>query len=426
MTVPDIGDFEDIPVIEINVAEGDHVRVEDPLLTLESDKATMDVPSPADGIVREILVHIGDTVSTGSAIMIMDPDAGAAAVAETPPPEPSATPKPAVPAPAAPPAQLRKPSPTAAFATSDTTGRARSHATPAVRRFARELGVDAALVTGTGRKGRVVKEDVQRYVKDALSAPHKPSAAGAGGAAIPPIPEIDFAKFGEVEVRPLSRIQRVSGPHLHRAWLNVPHVTHHDEADVTELEAFRRSVKDDAAERGVRVTALAFIMKAMAAALKEFPVFNASLSADGHSLILKNYFHVGIAVDTPNGLVVPVFRDVDRKSLFDLAAEMADVSGRAREGKLKPAEMQGGCISISSLGGIGGIGFTPIVNAPEVAILGVSRARMQPVWDGAEFAPRLMLPLDLSYDHRVIDGAAAARFVVYLANLLGDVRRLLL
>ncbi len=424
VTVPDIGDFEDIPVIEINVAEGDHVRMEDPLLTLESDKATMDVPAPADGVVREILVHIGDTVSTGTPIIIMDPDAGAEAVANTPPPEPAPAPKPDVQAPPPAPAP-RKPSPTAALALSDGH-KSGSHATPAVRRFARELGVDPALVTGTGRKGRVLKEDVQRYVKEALSAKAAPQAAAISGAVIPPIPEVDFSKFGEVEVRPLSRIQRVSGPHLHRAWLNVPHVTHHDEADVTGLEAFRKSLKDEAAARGVRVTSLAFIMKAMAATLAEFPTFNASLSGDGASLILKRYCNIGIAVDTPNGLVVPVFRDVARKSIFELAEEMGDVSARAREGKLKPDEMQGGCISISSLGGIGGIGFTPIVNAPEVAILGVSRARMQPVWDGNAFAPRLMLPLDLSYDHRVIDGAAAARFVVHLANLLTDVRRLLL
>ncbi|MEM7407018.1 MAG: dihydrolipoyllysine-residue acetyltransferase [Pseudomonadota bacterium] len=423
VTVPDLGDFADVPVIEIHVAPGAHVRLEDPLVTLESDKATMDVPAPADGTVRELLVHIGDTVSAGSPILIMDPDAGAEAAQATPAPEPAATPKPPVPAPA-PAAVQPRPSPTATLGERGDAQRPAAHATPAVRRFARELGVDPALVTGTGRKGRILKEDVQRFVKDALQRPSvEKTGAGAG---IPPIPEVDFSRFGEIEVRALSRIQRVSGPHLHRAWLNVPHVTHHDEADITELEAFRQQIKHDAASEGLRITALAFIMKAVAAALIKFPNFNASLSADGQSLVLKSYFHIGIAVDTPGGLVVPVIRDVERKSIYALADEMADVSARAREGKLKPDEMQGGCMSISSLGGIGGTAFTPIVNAPEVAILGVARSRMQPVWNGTDFVPRLMLPLDLSYDHRVIDGAAAARFVAHLATLLGDVRRLLL
>lgn len=424
VTVPDLGDFADIPVIEIHVAPGAHVRTEDPLVTLESDKATMDVPAPTDGIVRELLVHLGDTVSAGSPVLIMDPDAGAAAVDSTPAPEPAATPKPPVPAPV-PAASQPRPSPTATLSGGGGDAkRAAAHATPAVRRFARELGVDPTLVTGTGRKGRILKEDIQRFVKDALQSPH-PESAGAG-TGIPAMPEVDFSRFGEIEVRALSRIQRVSGPHLHRAWLNVPHVTHHDEADITELEAFRQALKDEAAKEGLRVTALAFIMKAVASALATFPNFNASLSSDGQSLILKRYFHIGIAVDTPGGLVVPVFRNVDQKSIYALAAEMADVSTRARDGKLKPDEMQGGCMSISSLGGIGGTAFTPIVNAPEVAILGVARARMQPVWNGTDFQPRLMLPLDLSYDHRVIDGAAAARFVAHLAALLGDVRRLLL
>jgi pyruvate dehydrogenase E2 component (dihydrolipoamide acetyltransferase) len=423
VTVPDIGDFQDIPIIEIHVAAGDHVRAEDPLITLESDKATMDVPAPADGTVRELLVHLGDNVSQGAAIAIMDPDVGAAAMSSTPPPEPSATPKPAVPTP---PANASPRPPPIPLSSTDSAGRAPSHATPAVRRFARELGVDAALVTGTGRKGRVLKEDVQRYVKDAMSNPGGKDGGAASGAGIPRIPDIDFSKFGDVEVRALSRIQRVSGPHLHRAWLNVPHVTHHDEADITEMEAFRQTIKADAAKRDLRITALAFVMKAVANALQVFPNFNASLSSDGQSLVLKQYYHLGIAVDTPNGLVVPVFRDVERKSIYDLASEMAEVSARARDGKLRPDDMQGGCMSISSLGGIGGTAFTPIVNAPEVAILGVARARMQPVWDGSAFQPRLMLPLDLSYDHRVIDGAAAARFVAHLATVLGDVRRLLL
>jgi pyruvate dehydrogenase E2 component (dihydrolipoamide acetyltransferase) len=418
--VPDIGDFTDIPVIEIVVSEGQKVKAEDPLLTLESDKATMDVPAPADGTVREILVRIGDHVSAGTRIIIMDPDTP---VSAAPTPEPLATPKPAVPPPV-PVTTAPRPSPTADLRADDNArSKSRSHATPAIRRFARELGVDPGLVTGTGRKGRIVKEDIQRFVKDALSSPGGGTQSGSG---IPPIPEVDFSRFGEIETRPLSRIQRVSGPHLHRSWLNVPHVTHHDEADITDLEAFRKSLKSEGDARGVRVTALAFIMKAVATTLREFPTVNASLSPDRQSLILKHYYHLGIAVDTPNGLVVPVFRDVDQKSIFTLAEEMGEVSSRAREGKLKPQEMQGGCMSISSLGGIGGTAFTPIVNAPEVAILGVARARMQPVWDGSAFQPRLMLPLDLSYDHRVIDGAAAARFVAHLAGILGDLRRILL
>ena len=292
-----------------------------------------------------------------------------------------------------------------------------------MRRYARELGVDLARVKGTGRKGRVLREDVSGFVKSALSAPPPAAAEGTG---IPPIPAVDFAKFGEVETRPLSRIKRISGLHLHRAWVNVPHVTSHDEADVTELEAFRRSIREEAAARGVRITLLAFITKAVAATLAEYPAFNASLGPDGDTLIVKKYVHVGIAVDTPNGLVVPVLRDADRKGVYDLAREMAELGARAREGALKSDEMKGGTFTISSLGGIGGTAFTPIVNAPEVAILGVSRARTAPVWDGSGFAPRLMLPLDLSWDHRVVDGAEAARFLAHLARLLGDVRRLLL
>lgn len=426
--VPDIGDFSDVPVIEIMVSIGDTVAAEDPLVTLESDKATMDVPAPQAGTVHSIDVALGDTVSQGSVILTLEPGAGASApaAAKSSPAAAPATAQPSqVPA-AAPAAEPRatstRASPTAAI--TETPAKPVSHATPAVRRFARELGVDITRVKGTGRKGRILKEDVQNFVKGALAAPA--AAPAAGGMGIEPIPAVDFSRFGETETRSLSRIKKISGRHLHRAWLNVPHVTHHDEADVTEMEDFRRSLKAEGEKRGVRITALAFIMKAVAASLEEFPSVNASLSADGESLVLKKYFHIGIAVDTPNGLVVPVFRDVDKKGIFDLAAEMGDISSRARDGKLTPSEMQGGCISISSLGGIGGTAFTPIVNAPEVAILGVTRARMQPVWNGSEFEPRLMLPLDLSYDHRVIDGAEAARFVSHLAGLLGDVRRLLL
>jgi pyruvate dehydrogenase E2 component (dihydrolipoamide acetyltransferase) len=429
--VPDIGDFSDVPVIEVLVKAGDSVKEEDALITLESDKATMDVPSPHAGTVQELKVSVGDKVSEGSLILTME--VGGAAVEETKPAEKKveqaperkveAPPRAETPAPSTAPEAPCRPSPTAAISGDAPAPRAAFHATPAVRRFARELGVDLSAVRGTGRKGRILKEDVKRFVKESLARPPGAPVAGAG---IEPIPAVDFSKFGEVETRPLSRIKKISGPHLHRAWLNVPHVTHHDEADVTELENFRNSLKAEAEKKGARITALAFITKAVAAALAEFPSFNVSLTPDGESLVYKKYFHIGIAMDTPNGLVVPVLRDVDKKGIFDLALEMAEISGRAREGKLKPSEMQGGCMSISSLGGIGGTAFTPIVNAPEVAILGVTRSRMAPVWNGKEFAPRLMQPLDLSYDHRVIDGAEAARFMAYLCSLLSDVRRLLL
>ncbi len=430
--VPDIGEFSDIPVIEIMVAPGDTVSEEDPLVTLESDKATMDVPAPAAGTIREVLVRVGDTVSEGSALLIMDPASGSAAAQPAPipvaAPAPQVAPAPAAAAPSVPQAQrpARRPAPTADMQPSSDAKVA--HASPAIRRFARELGVDLSMVTGTGRKGRVVRDDIKAFIKAKLSQPASSAStqASQGGMGIAPIPAVDFSKFGPIESQPLSRIQRLSGPHLHRSWLNVPHVTHHDEADITELEAFRQSIKSDAAKRDVRVTALSFIMKALQAGLREFPNFNASLSPDGQELILKQYFHIGVAVDTPGGLVVPVIRDVDKKSIYDISAELADVSVRARESKLKPDDLQGGCISISSLGGIGGTAFTPIVNAPEVAILGVARSKMQPVWNGSEFEPRLMLPLDLSYDHRVIDGAAAARFVAYLTVMLSDVRKLLL
>jgi len=427
--VPDIGDFEDVPIIDLLVKAGDAVREEDAIISLESDKATMDVPSPHTGVVEKLEVSVGDKVSQGSLILTMEvggqaPEAVQKAtpppseeVAEAPPP----VPKPAAPSPAR--DERVRPSPTATISADAPPPKSAHHATPAVRRFARELGVELGAVRGTGRKGRVLKEDVKRFVKEALS---RPAGAAAAGAVIEPIAAVDFSKFGEVETLALPRIKKISGPHLHRAWLNVPHVTHHDEADVTELEAFRGSLKDEAAKKGVRITALAFITKAVASTLGEFPSVNASLTPDNESLVYKKYFHVGIAMDTPNGLVVPVLRDVDKKGIFDLASEMAEISARARDGKLKPDEMQGGCFSISSLGGIGGTAFTPIVNAPEVAILGVTRARMSPVWNGKEFVPRLMLPLDLSYDHRVIDGAQAARFMAYLCGLLGDLRRLLL
>ena len=448
--VPDIGDFKEVDVIEVLVQAGDTVNPEDSLLTLESDKASMEIPSPAAGTVKEVKVKVGDKVTEGSLILLLD------SAAETP------AEKPAEPAQSSDMIEATAasehtestestPSMTAAQAeakaqTDEVPPRRdppakpaapaaetfhKTHASPSIRRFARELGVDLSQLQGTGRKGRITKDDVQNYVKAALSGQTAASSATAlptpaGGAGIPAIPAIDFSQFGAIEAKPLSRIQKLSGPHLHRAWLNVPMVTQQHEADVTELEDFRASLKAEAEKQGVRVTTLAFIMRAVAAALQEFPKFNSSLSADGQQLIYKKYINLGIAVDTPNGLVVPVFRDVGQKSIFELSAELAAMSQKARDGKLSPKDLQGGCFSISSLGGIGGGHFTPIVNAPEVAILGVSRAQMKPVWDGKNFIPRLMLPLSLSYDHRVIDGADGARFIVYLAGLLENLRRLLL
>ena len=436
--VPDIGDFADVPVIEVLVEVGEGVRLEDPLVTLESDKATMDVPSPVAGTVADIALSVGDLVSEGALILTMESSESVgsdeSASSATPMPVPAQTPvvEPAAPAPDTsapsgasapdPRAPRGRPSPTASLA-AEPAPRTVSHATPAMRRYARELGVDLDKVKGTGRKGRILREDISGFVKRALSAP---TEGAAGGTGIPPIPAVDFSRFGEIETRPLSRIKRISGPHLHRSWVNVPHVTNHDEADVTDLEAFRQSIKAEAAAGGVRITLLAFVTRAVAATLAEFPTFNASLGPDGASLIVKKYIHVGIAVDTPNGLMVPVLRDADRKGVYDLAREMAELGARARDGALKSDELQGGTFTISSLGGIGGTAFTPIINAPEVAILGLSRSRMTPVWDGAAFQPRLMLPLDLSWDHRVVDGAEAARFLAHLARLLGDVRRLLL
>jgi pyruvate dehydrogenase E2 component (dihydrolipoamide acetyltransferase) len=441
--VPDIGDFKDIPVIEILVNVGDQVAAEDPLVTLESDKATLDIPAPSAGTVAKIQVSLGDNVSMGSPILELVSTATQASTPEPKPESPAPVAQPVSeaipeddavtnadnypihPGASAPDPRAPKGHPLQSPAASQAAQPQVSHATPAVRYFARELGVDITKVTGTGRKGRIVKQDVKNHIRQALTAPPA-SAATDSGSGIPAIPAVDFSKFGSVEEQPLSRIKKISGRHLQRAWLNVPHVTHHDEVDVTELESFRQSLKEEAAKQDLRVTSLTFILKALANALRAFPSFNSSLSANAESLILKHYVNIGIAVDTPNGLVVPVLRDVDQKSIFELAREMGEISQLARQGKLKPDQMQGGCMSISSLGGIGGTAFTPIVNVPEVAILGVTRARMQPVWDGKEFIPRLMLPLDLSYDHRVIDGAEAARFVAHLGIHLGDVRRLLL
>ncbi|KGD10878.1 dihydrolipoyllysine-residue acetyltransferase [Burkholderia pseudomallei] len=405
--VPDIGDYKDVPVIEIAVKIGDTVEKEQSLVTLESDKATMDVPSPAAGVVKDIKVKVGDAVSEGSLIVVLEASGGAAVSA----------PQAAAPAPA------QAPAPAA-------SGEYRaSHASPSVRKFARELGVDVSRVTGTGPKSRITKDDVTAFVKGVMTgqraAPGAAAApAGGGELNLLPWPKVDFSKFGPFEAKPLSRIKKISGANLHRNWVMIPHVTNNDEADITELEALRVQLNKEHEKAGVKFTMLAFVIKAVVAALKKFPTFNASL--DGDNLVFKQYYHIGFAADTPNGLVVPVIRDADKKGLVDIAKEMAELSKAAREGKLKPDQMQGGCFSISSLGGIGGTHFTPIINAPEVAILGLSRGQMKPVWDGKQFVPRLTLPLSLSYDHRVIDGAEAARFNAYLGALLADFRRIIL
>jgi pyruvate dehydrogenase E2 component (dihydrolipoamide acetyltransferase) len=419
--VPDIGDFKNVPIIEIQVKPGDVVKAEDPLVTLESDKATMDVPSPSAGRIAKLLVEVGQKVNKGDPILKLDAGDDATQLqAERAPPVLDQQ----EPAPVKPVAPVREAKPAAAPAAGlpppivvDFGG---VHASPSVRRLARELEIDLTKIKGTGEKSRITKDDV----KASLRGPA--AAAPPAGMGIPEIPVQDFSKFGPIETKPLARIKKQSGPHLHRAWLNVPHVTHTDEADITDLEAFRKTLDAAAKDKGYRVTMLAFLMKASVVGLKEYPEFNSSLSPTKDSLILKKYFHLGVAVDTPDGLVVPVIRDVDRKGILELSQELGAVSQRMRDGKIAATDIQGGTFSISSLGGIGGTHFTPIVNAPEVAILGVARARMAPVWDGKAFAPRLMLPLSLSYDHRVIDGALAARFARRLAQLLEDVRQLVL
>jgi pyruvate dehydrogenase E2 component (dihydrolipoamide acetyltransferase) len=433
IAVPDIGDYQDVPVIEVHVAPGDVVAEEDPVVTLESDKATMDVPATAAGKVQDVRVKVGDTVSEGSVVVVVGGDG--AGPLTTPPslvdqqePAPEETPGGPAPAPA-PAAQAPTEAPAAAppapaapaGAIADISG---AHAGPSVRRLARELGLDLNTIKGSGEKGRIVKDDLLAAVRGP-AAPSAPAAAAAG-AGIPEIPAQDFSKFGPVETVPLPRIKKLSGPFLHRSWLNVPHVTHNDEADITELDGYRRELDTAAKAEGYRVTLLAFLMKAAVSALRQFPEVNSSLSPEKDSLILKRYHHIGIAVDTPGGLVVPVIRDVGAKGIIELSKELGAISQKARDGKLTPADMSGGSFTISSLGGIGGTSFTPIVNAPEVAILGVVRSRMSPVWDGEAFVPRLMLPVSLSYDHRVIDGALAARFTRYLCHVLEDVRRLLL
>ncbi|APZ43802.1 dihydrolipoyllysine-residue acetyltransferase [Acidihalobacter ferrooxydans] len=424
--VPDIGDFKSVEVIEVLVAPGDTIAPETSLITLESDKASMEIPAPEGGVVRELRVKVGDHIAEGSPILVLEPTESGAPAASAPQPEsapataaPPAsvpTPTPAPQAAAAPPPT--KPSPTAHL---NEQRFRKAHASPAVRRFARELGVDLGEVHGSGNKGRILREDVQGYVKRMLS-----QGGHAGGLGVAPMPDIDFSQFGAVETQPLTKINKLTGQNLHRNWVTLPHVTQFDEADVTDLESFRKQMVQEYAAKGVKLTMLAFLMKAVVSALREFPRFNASLDATQENLVVKQYYHIGIAVDTPDGLVVPVIRDVDRKSLMDLARELGEVSVKAREKKLKPSDMQGGCFSISSLGGIGGTAFTPIINAPEVAILGVSRTSWKPVYQDGEFVPRLMLPLSLSYDHRVIDGALGARFTSFLSKLLSDTRRMLL
>ena len=437
ITLPDIGNYDNTPVIEVLVSPGDRVEKEDSLITLESDKATMEIPSPYAGEITKVLVKVDDTLNQGDLIAEIEAEEEAEAPAAEEKPqeaaeeqtEEKAEAKAEEPAPAPEKASEEKPAEPAAPAadTSAPVNRqsagAKSHASPSVRLFARKLGVDLANVTGTGPKGRILQEDVEGAIKKVMEGAAKGAAGGAG---IPPLPEIDFSQFGEIEERPLSRIKKLSGKHLSTAWLNIPHVTQFDETDITELEAFRKSLKPRAEKAGIKMTPLVFILKALAHVLREFPSMNASLAPDGENLIVKKYINLGVAVDTPNGLVVPVVRDVDQKGIFELSEELMEISSRARDGKLTGADLSGGTFSVSSLGGIGGTQFTPIVNGPEVGILGVSKASMQPVWNGSEFEPRLMLPLALSYDHRVIDGAEGARFMTTLSRTLTDLRELML
>ena len=426
LVVPDLGDFSDVEIIEVHVADGDTVAVDDPLVTLETDKAAMDVPSEFAGTIESVLVKVGDKVSEGSSLATIEAADDSAPVgarlagestegaakasgpAEKPATEKSAARR----APTQAPARLPP---------VDEAGFSKAHASPSVRKLARELGVNLVQVKGSGMKSRILHDDVKAFVKAILSG----EAASPAGGGLPKVPAVDFAKFGEIDVQPLTRIQKISGPRLQASWINLPHVTQHDLADITELEARRQVLKGPAKERGIGLTPLAFIMKACVAALQEYPKVNASLSDDGASLVYKKYVHLGFAADTENGLMVPVIRDADKKDVYEIAAELGELSALARDGKLKADQLQGACFTISSLGGIGGTAFTPIVNAPEVAILGVSRSSMQPVWNGSEFEPRLMLPLSFSYDHRVIDGAQAVRFTTFLGQKLADVDALL-
>jgi pyruvate dehydrogenase E2 component (dihydrolipoamide acetyltransferase) len=439
--VPDIGGFKDVSVIDVLVKDGQQIDKEAPLITIETEKAAMDVPAPVAGRITQVKLKQGDKVSQGSLILLLEPASGAettAPAAATPPaasaaatgtasaPAPAAAPAvaepapPTVPAPAAPAAA---PAVTRADTAIDEKAFSKAYASPSVRKFARELGADLGKIKGTGLKGRITQDDVKAHVKGILTAPAAAPAAAAS--ALPKVPIVDFAAFGAVEIKPLSRIQRISGARLQASWINLPHVTQHEDADITDLEAVRIALKSKASQEGVRLTPLAFIVKACLLALQEYPRFNSSLDASGENLVLKRYFNIGFAADTPNGLVVPVIANADRLNLYEIARALAAMSEKARAGKLKNTEMQGGTFTISSLGGIGGTAFTPIINAPEVAILGVSKSSQRPVYDKGAFLPRLMLPLSLSYDHRVIDGAEAARFVVFLAKALGDVKALL-
>ena len=438
--VPDIGDFKDVAVIEMLVKVGDTIKVEQSLFTVESDKASMEIPSPAAGVLKELKVKIGDTVNIGDLVAVLEGAATAAAPAAAPAPVAAAAPVPAPVAVAAPAVAVAAAAPAAATASvpahqPGTPTAGLPHASPSVRKFARELGVPIDEVKGTGPKGRITQDDVAAFTKQVMAGAvqtkaqaAKAPAAAAGGSGVGldllPWPKVDFTKFGPVERKDLSRIKKISGANLHRNWVVIPHVTNHDDADITDLEAFRVQFNKENEKSGVKVTMLAFMIKAAVAALKKFPEFNSSL--DGDQLVMKNYFHIGFAADTPNGLVVPVIKDADQKGIMQISKEMGELAAKAREGKLAPADMQGGCFSISSLGGIGGRYFTPIINAPEVAIMGVCKSSLEPKWDGKQFAPRLMLPLSLSWDHRVIDGAAAARFNVYFASLLADFRRIVM
>ena len=438
--VPDIGDFDGVEVIEILVAAGDSINIEDPIVSLESDKAAMEIPSPFAGTVKEIKVNMGDKVSEGNLLITIEASADVAeetptetakatavpnqAPSAAPPETVTSAPASAEPAPATPPPATKavspRPSPTASIHINEE-GFSKAHASPSVRKFARELAADLSQMTGTGAKNRILKEDVKTWVKQALT-----KGSQGGGLGVEAMPEIDFSQFGKIEMQQLTRINKLTGKFLHRNWVTVPHVTQFDEADITELEKFRKQLNEENQKQGVRVTVLVFLMKALVSALKVFPRFNSSLDHSGENLVLKQYINIGVAMDTPDGLVVPVIRDCDRKTLTELAVELTETSKRARDKKLSPGDMQGGCITISSLGGIGGTAFTPIVNAPEVAILGVSRSAIKPVYKDGEFIPRLLLPLSLSYDHRVIDGADGARFTSYLSKVLSDTRRLLL
>ena len=431
--LPDIGDFEAVDVIEVPVNVGDTVNAEDTIVTLESDKATMDIPSPASGVVTKLLVNVGDSIAQGAPLLLMDESesSGVEDTEETAEVTPSASPD------KAPEVQTEEPSvqtappathraAPAVMETSQLVGGSRSekaHASPSVRRFARELGVDLGLVYGKGSKGRILKEDVKAFTKSMLSGN---KLGGSGSFGFPEIPPVDFSRFGQTEMQPLSRLKRLGGQALHRSWITVPHVTQFDEADISDLEEFRKSELDAAKAEGIKLTLVTFLVKAVVVALQKFPEFNSSITSDGENLVIKKYFHIGVAVNTKNGLVVPVIKDADKKGLFEIADEISQLSSKAQEGKLSPADMQGGCFTISSLGGIGGTAFTPIVNAPEVAILGVSRSAMKPVYENGEFVPRLMMPYALSYDHRVIDGVAGAKFTQFLSTILTDIRHILL